>query len=65
MSKLKNLILNFTWDLVVTSSHDPQKVIFNFSSYELSSSNKDLLSRGLRFTIPPKKIDYLNFMTEF
>ena len=42
LSKLKNLIPNFTWDLVATSSHDPDKVIFNFSSYELSSSDEDL-----------------------
>ena len=46
LSKLKNLIPNFTWDLVATSSHDPEKVIFNFSSYKLSSSDKDLLSKG-------------------
>ena len=64
MSKLKNLIPNFTWDLVATSSHDPEKVIFNFSSYKLSSSDKDL-PKGLRFAIPPKQIDYSNFMTEF
>ena len=31
--KLKNLIPNFTWDLLATSSHDPKKVIINFSSY--------------------------------
>ena len=65
MSKLKNLIPNFPWDLVATSSHDPEKVIFNFSAYELSSSDKDLLSKGLGFAIPPKQIDYSNFMTEF
>ena len=65
LSKLKNLIPNFTWDLVATSSHDPEKVIFNFSSYKLSSSDKDLLSKGLRFAIRPKQIDYSKFMTEF
>ena len=65
LSKLKNLIPNFTWDLVATSSHDPEKVIYNFSSSELSSSNKDLLSKGLPFAIPPKQRDYSNFMTEF
>ena len=36
---------NFTWDLVATSSHDPEKVITNLSSYKLSSSDKDLLSK--------------------
>ena len=65
MSKLRNLIPNFTSDLVAASSHYPEKVIFNFSSYELPSSDKDLLSKGLRFAIPPKQIDYFNFITEF
>ena len=49
---------------MATSSHDLD-VIFNFSFYELSSSDKDLLSQGLRFAIPPKQIDYSNFVTEF
>ena len=65
LSKLKNLIPNFTWGLVAASSHNPEKIIFNFSSYKLSSSDKYLLSKGLRFAIPPKQIDYSNFMTEF
>ena len=54
LPKLKNLPPNFTWDLVATSSHDPEKVIFNFSSYELSSRDKDLLTKGLHVAIPPK-----------
>ena len=28
LSKMKNLIPNFSWDMVVTSSHDQEKVIF-------------------------------------
>ena len=64
MSKLKNLIPNFTWYLVATSSHDPERVIYNFSFSKLSSSNKDLF-KGLRFAIPPKQIDHSNFITEF
>ena len=56
MSKLKHLIPNFTWDLVATTSHDPEKVIFSFSSNKLSSSDKDsdkdLFSKGIRFPIP-------------
>ena len=65
MSKLKHLTLNLTWDLVATSSHDPENVIFNFSSDKLSPSDKDLLSKELRFAISPKQIDYSNFMTKF
>ena len=52
LSKLKNLVPNFTLDL-------------NFCSYKLSSSDKDLLWKGLRFAIPPKQIDYSKFMTKF
>ena len=50
LSKLKNLIPYFSWDMVATSSHDPEKVIFNFSSHELTSSEKQLLSKGLCFS---------------
>ena len=31
----------------------------------MSSGNKVLLFKGLRFTIPPKQIDYSNFITVF
>ena len=37
--------------MVATSSHDPENIIFNFSSHELTSSEKHLLSKGLRFAI--------------
>ena len=37
-------------------SHDPNKVIYNFSNYRLTDSNKSLLIKGLNFAIPPKKI---------
>ena len=38
--------------------------IYLFIFYELSSSDRDLFSKGLRLAIPPKQIDYSNFMTE-
>ena len=65
LSKLKNLIPNFYWDLVVTAFYDLEKVVFNFSSYELLSIDKSLHSKKLCFTIPLKQLDYFNFMTEF
>ena len=37
---------------------DPDKVIFNFSSYNLHGHEKIVLSKGLRFAIPPKTIEY-------
>ena len=65
LSKLKIFLPDFSWDVVATPSHDPEKVIFNFSSYELSSNDKDPLSKRPQFAVPPKQIDYSNFMTKF
>ena len=45
-------------------SHDSNKVIFNFSSHVITNE-KRLLCKGLRFSIPPKKIEYANFLTQF
>ena len=46
-------------------SHDPNKVIFNFSPNVLTEDEKGLLCKGLRFSIPPKKIEYAEFLTQF
>ena len=51
--------------MVATSSRDPEKVIFNFSSHELTSSEKHLLSKELRFTIPPRQIDYSGYLAKY
>ena len=39
--------------------------IFNFSSYVLTKDKKRLLCKGLKFCIPPKKIEYADFLTQF
>ena len=41
---------------------DPDKVIFNFSSYNLNDHKKLVLCKGLNFTIPPKAIEYPEFL---
>jgi len=46
-------------------SNDPEKVIFNFSSRQLSSTEKSLLSKGLNLSIPPKKLNYGDFLMPF
>ena len=51
---------NFTWDLAATSSHDKEKVNFDFSSQELSSNNKNLISKKNCFAILPKQIDSIS-----
>ena len=61
---MKKLIPGYERDNSITLN-DPNKVIFNFSSKVLSDSEKTLLCKGLRFAIPPKSIDYADFLTQF
>ena len=44
---------------------DPKKVIFNFSSYNLNDHEKLVLCKGLNFAIPPKAIQYSEFLLPF
>ena len=46
-------------------SHDPEKVLFNFSSHSLTEHEKSLLSRGLNFAIPPKNVNYADYLLPF
>ena len=55
--KLKNLF-EISLKEVVIDSHDPNNVIFNFSSYELSDVEKSVLCKGLTFSVKPKSIEY-------
>ena len=45
--------------------HDPSKVIFNFSKYELSDCEKRLLAKALNFSLPFKHLDYTDYLVNF
>ena len=62
--KLSNLVLENS-NLVSATSHGPEKVIFNFSSHDLSDDEKLLLCKGLNLSIPPKHLDYPDHMLPF
>ena len=47
------------------TSHDPDKVILNYSSHILTENEKDLLSKGLNFTIPDKTLEYAGYLLPF
>ena len=47
------------------SIHDTNKVIFNFSKYELYDGEKGLLAKGLNFSLPPKHLDYADYLANF
>ena len=57
--KLSNLVKSST------SMHDPSKVIFNFSKYELSDCEKRLLAKALNFNLPFKHLDYTDYLVNF
>ena len=62
--KLHSLYLNNSYHNSVTS-HDPDKVFFNFSDHALNTTEKFLLSKGLNFAIPPNNINDADFMLPF
>ena len=43
---------------VINGNHDPDKLIFNFSLYELSDNEKNVVCKGLNFSVKPKSIEY-------
>ena len=47
------------------SCHDPDKIIYNFSDYKLTESEKSVLCKGLEFAIPLNKLEYADFMLPF
>ena len=44
---------------------NPNKVIFNFYSYELNDVEKSVLGKGLNFSVKPKSIEYSEFLLPF
>ena len=45
--------------------HNPDGFIFNNSKISLSNAEKSLLVKGLRFSLPPKKLNYADYLTNF
>ena len=46
-------------------SHDPDKFIYNFSNHKLTEVKKSVLSKGLQFMLPPKRLEYADYMLPF
>ena len=46
-------------------SHDPNKVIANYSSYNLSDNEKKLLVKGLNFAVPPRNLNYVDYLAPY
>ena len=48
-----------------TATHDPDKVVFNFSSLDLCDATKTLLARGLDYALPEHNIQYEDYMLPY
>ena len=58
--KLQNLKISS--NNIFSDSHNPDRVIFNFSSYKLTDDEKNVLCKGLNFSVKPGLIDYSEFL---
>ena len=56
--KLQNL-LKISSNNIFSDSHNPDRVIFNFSSHELTDEEKNVLCKGLNFSVKPGWIEFL------
>ena len=58
--------ISITWALENRyECRDPDKVIFNYSSYKLSDLEKRLWANGLNYALPTIKLNYGDYMTPF
>ena len=46
-------------------SHVPDKDIANYSSFNLSDNQKNLLVKGLNFAVPPRKLKYADYLAPY
>ena len=46
-------------------SFNPDAVVFNFSKRFVTDKEKEILSKGLNFAIPPTKLNLCGFLTPF
>ena len=44
------------------TSHNSEKVLFNFSNHSSTEHEKSLLSRELNFALPPKNVSFIDYL---
>ena len=47
------------------TENNPEKVIFSFTKYILSNIEKKLLAKGWNFCLPPKQLNYADYLAHF
>ena len=61
----ENKLFRLRKDVSKSSTPDPDKVTFNYSSRKLTDVEKNLLARGLNFSVPPRKLRLSDFLIPF
>ena len=61
---MKN-ILTISSNSIFSDSRYPERVIFNFPSYELTDDEKNGLRKGYNFSVKPGSIEYSEFLLLF
>ena len=59
--KLQNL-LKISSNNIFSDSHKPDRIIVNFFSYKLTDDEKNVLCKGLNFSVKPGLIGYSEFL---
>ena len=59
--KLQNL-LKISLNNIFSDSRKPDRIIVNFFSYKLTDDEKNVLCKGLNFSVKPGLIDYSEFL---
>ena len=62
--KLQNL-LKISSNNISSDSHNSDRVIFIFFSYELTDEEKNVLCKGLNFSVKPGWIEYSEFLLHY
>ena len=62
--KLQNLF-KISSNNIFSDSHNPDRVIFNFYLYELTDEEKNVLCKGLNFSVKPGWIEYSECLLPF
>ena len=43
-------------------THTPDKLDYNFSDHKLTEGEISVLCKGLQFTVPPKRLEYADYV---
>ena len=62
ISEICKILLKIASNNIFSDSHNPDRVIFNFSSHKLTDDEKNVLCKGLTFSVKSGLIEYSEFL---